>query len=61
MRIHDAGEETIPIVSGRQDLLASAARVGNPYFLRKATGDYGEALLKLVERALSERRAPEAD
>jgi CheY-like chemotaxis protein len=62
MRLHDAGEETIPIVlvSGRDDLSAIAGHVGTPYFLRKATGDYGDALLKLLERALSERRAPEA-
>jgi CheY-like chemotaxis protein len=62
MRIHDAGEERIPIVlvSGRDDLSAIARRMGTPYFLRKATGDYGETLLKLLERALGERRAPEA-
>ncbi len=62
MRLHDAGEEAIPIVlvSGRDDLSAIAARMGTPYFLRKATGDYAEELLKLLERALTERRAPEA-
>jgi CheY-like chemotaxis protein len=62
MRLHDAGEETIPIVlvSGRRDLSAIAGRIGTPYFLQKAIRDYAEALLELVERALSERRAPEA-
>jgi CheY-like chemotaxis protein len=62
MRLHDAGEERIPIVlvSGRDDLSAIAARMGTPYFLRKATRDYAEALLKLIERALSERRSPAA-
>ena len=62
MRLNDAGEETIPIVlvSGRHDLSSIAGRVGTPYFLRKATGDYAEDLLKLLERALRERRAPEA-
>jgi CheY-like chemotaxis protein len=62
MRLHDAGEERIPIVlvSGRDDLSAIAARMGTPYFLRKATRDYGDALLKLLERALRERRSPAA-
>ncbi len=62
MRLHDAGEERIPIVlvSGRDDLATIAGRIGTPYFLRKATRNYGEALLKLLERALSERRNPAA-
>jgi hypothetical protein len=47
-------------VSGRVDLPAIAGRLGTPYFLRKATFDYGEALLKLLERALTERRSPDA-
>jgi CheY-like chemotaxis protein len=57
---HDAGEETIPIllVSGRDDLSAVAARMGTPYFLKKASADYGEVLLRILSRALSERRAP---
>jgi hypothetical protein len=62
MLLHDAGEESIPIVlvSGRNDLSEIAGRMGTPYFLRKAAFDYGEALLILVARALSERRAPAA-
>jgi CheY-like chemotaxis protein len=62
MLLHDAGEEKIPIVlvSGRSDLPDVARRIGTPYFLRKATHEYGEALLKLVGRALSERQAPAA-
>jgi two-component system response regulator CpxR len=60
MLLHDAGEEKIPIllVSGRSDLLAVAARIGTPYFLAKASPDYGEVLIKMIERALSERCAP---
>jgi CheY-like chemotaxis protein len=60
MRVHDAGEDRIPIVlvSGRDDLAAVAARMGTPYFLRKAARDYAQALLKLLERALHERRSP---
>lgn len=60
MLLHDAGEEKIPIVlvSGRNDLSTVAARMGTPYFIRKASDGYGEALLKLVDRALLERRAP---
>jgi CheY-like chemotaxis protein len=62
MLLHDAGEEKIPIVlvSGSDDLPDVARRMGTPYFLRKATHQYGETLLKLVERALRERRAPAA-
>jgi FixJ family two-component response regulator len=60
MLLHDAGEENIPIllVSGREDLPALAARMGTPYFLRKASADYGEVLLRILDRALSERHAP---
>jgi CheY-like chemotaxis protein len=60
MLLHDAGEEKIPIVlvSGRRDLPALAARMGTPYFLVKACDDYGELLLTLLGRAVSERRAP---
>ncbi len=60
MLVHDAGEERIPIllVSGRNDLPDVAARMGTPYFLRKAGPDYGEVLLKILDRALRERRAP---
>jgi CheY-like chemotaxis protein len=62
MLLHDAGEERIPIVlvSGRTDLSEIAGRMGTPYSLRKACPDYGEALLKLVDQALRERRAPAA-
>jgi FixJ family two-component response regulator len=60
MQLHDAGEEKIPIVlvSGRNDLPAVAARMGTPYFLAKGSTNYGEVLLKLLERAIFERRAP---
>jgi CheY-like chemotaxis protein len=60
MLLHDAGEEGIPIllVSGRADLSEVAGRMGTPYFLAKATPGYGEALLKILDRALSERRPP---
>jgi CheY-like chemotaxis protein len=60
MLLHDAGEEKIPIVlvSARADLATVAARMGTPYFLAKASADYGDVLLKLLDRALLERRAP---
>jgi CheY-like chemotaxis protein len=60
MLLHDAGEEEIPIllVSGRCDLSKIAEHMGTPYFLAKATSGYGQALLTLLDRALSERRAP---
>lgn len=60
MLLHDAGEENIPIllVSGRGDLPEIAARLGTPYFLRKASADYGEALLEILDRAIRERKAP---
>jgi twitching motility two-component system response regulator PilH len=60
MLLHDAGEEGIPIllVSGRGDLQKIAERMGTPYFLTKATPGYGQALLRILDRALSERRAP---
>ncbi len=62
MLLHGAGEEKIPVVlvSGRADLSAVARRVGTPYFLAKGTYGYGDALLKLLDRALIERRAPAA-
>ena len=37
-----------------------AARMRTPYFLRKATADYGKTLLTILGRALSERRPPAA-
>jgi CheY-like chemotaxis protein len=62
MLMHDAGQEKIPIVlvSGRDDLSEVARRMGTPYFLSKSTVEYGDALLKLVERALRDRQAPAA-
>jgi CheY-like chemotaxis protein len=62
MVLHDAGEERIPIllVSGRNDLLEVAARIGTPYFLAKASPDYSEVLLRLLERVLRERLPPAA-
>ena len=63
MQLHDDGEEKIPIVlvSGRPDLPEVARRVGTPYFLAKASADYVESLLALVDRALRERLAPEPE
>lgn len=60
MLLHDAGEEKIPIVfvSAREDLAEIAGRVGTPYFLAKASADYADNLLKLLDRALRERVAP---
>jgi CheY-like chemotaxis protein len=60
MRLRDGGEEKIPIVlvSGREDLPAVAARMGTPYFVAKACADYGVVLLKMLDRALIERRPP---
>jgi CheY-like chemotaxis protein len=60
MLLHDAGEEAIPIllVSARMDLPQLARRMGTPYFLAKASADYGKALLTIVERAVRERRRP---
>lgn len=58
MLLNDAGQEMIPIVlaSGRANLSAVARRMGTPYFLGKGTCGYGEALLRLLDRALIERR-----
>jgi CheY-like chemotaxis protein len=60
MLLHDAGQEMIPIllVSGRNDLSEIARCIGTPYFLAKASDDYGEALLRILEQALRERQAP---
>jgi CheY-like chemotaxis protein len=60
MLLHDAGEEKIPIVlvSARVDLAEVARRIGTPYFLAKASADYGDNLIGLLDRALRERRAP---
>lgn len=62
MLLRDAGAEKIPIllVSARPDLPEIAGRVGTPYFLAKASPEYGKALLALLDRALLERRAPAA-
>jgi hypothetical protein len=32
--------------------------MGTPYFLAKGSADYGEVLLKILDRAIIERRAP---
>lgn len=60
MLLHNAGQERIPIllVSGRDDLSDIATRMGTPYFLRKASANYAEVLLTILDRALAERRAP---
>jgi FixJ family two-component response regulator len=60
MLLHDAGEEGIPIllVSGRGDLSKVAEQMGTPYFLAKATPGYGQALFRILDQALRERRAP---
>ena len=60
MLVHNAGQESVPIllVSARDDLPELAARMGTPYFLAKASADYGRLLLKILDRALTERRAP---
>lgn len=60
MVLHDSGEERIPIVlvSARHDLREVAAKMGTPYFLRKASHDYGRILLETLARALRERRSP---
>jgi CheY-like chemotaxis protein len=62
MLLHDAGEERIPIllVSGRSDLPEVARRLGTPYFLVKASPDYGTVLLEILDRALRERQPPAA-
>jgi CheY-like chemotaxis protein len=62
MLLHDAGEERIPIllVSGRNDLPEVAGRLGTPYFLAKASRDYGTVLLEILDRALRERQPPTA-
>lgn len=62
MLLHEAGQERIPIVlvSGRGDLAEVAGCVGTPYFVAKATPDYGRALLATLDLAIRERRAPAA-
>jgi CheY-like chemotaxis protein len=62
MHLHDAGQERIPVVlvSGRDDLPEIARCVGTPYFLAKATPNYGRAVVAIVNRALRERRPPAA-
>jgi CheY-like chemotaxis protein len=56
--VRDAGSELIPIIlsSGYADLDAVATRVGTPYRIPKPCSL--SALLKLVDRALTERQAP---
>jgi CheY-like chemotaxis protein len=60
MLLRDSGTERIPIllVSGRDDLPEVAAKMGTPYFLKKAATNYSKSLLKILQRALSERRPP---
>jgi len=58
MLLHDAGEEKIPIIlmSAREDLSQIAAKMGTSYVLPKPTTI--DAFLRLLDRALGERRAP---
>lgn len=58
MFVRDSGLEQIPVVllSGVTNLFKVAARVGTPYFLRKPFAP--DAVSRLVESALSERRPP---
>ena len=58
MLVEDAGKDRIPVIllSGVMDLPKVAAKVGTPYFLAKPYKI--DALLKLLDRALVERRAP---
>jgi CheY-like chemotaxis protein len=60
MLMHDAGEESIPIIlmSGRADLPQIARQMGTPYYLAKPPTL--DAFLTLLDRALTERRAPSA-
>lgn len=55
----DAGRELIPIIisSGYADIDAVAARVGTPYRIPKPCSL--SALVKLVDVALTERKAPD--
>ncbi len=58
MMLHDAGEESIPIVltSGRSDLTALARNMGTPYSIAKPVGL--DKLLELLAKVLHERVAP---
>jgi DNA-binding NtrC family response regulator len=58
MFVHNCGLENIPIVliSGVFDLRGVAARVGTPYFTAKPFDTM--EILKLVNRALTERALP---
>jgi CheY-like chemotaxis protein len=56
MLLHDSGEERIPILLVPQ----VAERLGTPYFLAKASPDYGTVLLEILDRALRERQPPAA-
>lgn len=58
MLVNDLGKENVPIVllSGVLDLHLVATKVGTPYFLGKPYTF--EALLPLLDRALTERRTP---
>jgi DNA-binding NtrC family response regulator len=58
MLVHDAGLEKIPVIltSGVLNLADVAADVGTPYLLAKPYAL--DTLNQLIDRALSERRAP---
>jgi DNA-binding NtrC family response regulator len=58
MLVHNLGLENVPVIlcSGVIDLPSTAALVGTPYFVAKPfTLD---AIRRLIERALAERRPP---
>jgi DNA-binding NtrC family response regulator len=58
MFLNDVGQDKIPIVllSGVTNLFRVAEIVGTPYFMQKPY-DF-DSVLQVVERALTERRAP---
>ena len=58
MLLHDMGEEHIPIIlmSARRDLPQIAAQMGTSYYLAKPA-NIG-TIIKLLDRALLERRPP---
>lgn len=58
MLLHNFGLQNVPVIflSGVNNLSDVAARVGTPYFLSKPYRF--ERLLSILDRALSERRAP---
>jgi DNA-binding NtrC family response regulator len=58
MFLHNCGQENIPIIlqSGVKDITAVASLVRTPYFLSKPFSI--EEMLRVVDRALLERRPP---